>query len=499
MRFIYKQISKMNFIKLFLEKEKEMKKILLWSLVLLISISMVAVFSITSCKKEAAPVEEEVVEETPVEEVVEEEAAPAEEAEEVSLEGVTIKCAFIGGANYEEIYKAIPKFEEETGATVEIVFKGDGFQIDKKLKTDFAAGTVDYDVCWGHSSFFTQYIESDGIIPLEDYWTEDELSDFILMILDSGRKDGHLWIIPRHFDISCLHYRTDIFEDSDMQAKFKDETGADLKVPETWDEFKETALGLQKILPAGSYATEFAGKEEALTGRFYEILTSEGGQFFDENWKPAFNSDAGVKAATMLRDLYAAGAMPPGMTDYVWEDVAQNWVTGIIAMYTEWYGWYSYFQDPEASQVAGKFDITRQPMGDGGIYSGWAGQHSFSITKACENVPAAVSLIKFLTNYDQQYTEAQMGILVTRNSVWDTIIEEAEASDDPLAVKRLELAKLQAAEDFRTPPLVAQWLPASDILYPIVQAIILGDKEPKAGLDEAAAAVDELMSEAGYY
>jgi multiple sugar transport system substrate-binding protein len=452
MRFVYKQISKMYFIKLFLEKEKEMKKILLWSLVLLISISMVAVFSITSCKKEAAPVEEELVEE----------AAPAEEApaEEASLEGVTIKCAFIGGANYEEIYKAIPKFEEETGATVEIVFKGDGFQIDKKLKTDFAAGTVDYDVCWGHSSFFTQYIESDGIIPLEDYWTEDELSDFIPMILDSGRKDGHLWIIPRHFDISCLHYRTDIFEDSDMQAKFKDETGVDLKVPETWDEFKETALGLQKILPAGVYATEFAGKEEALTGRFYEILTSEGGQFFDENWKPAFNSEAGVKAATMLRDLYAAGAMPPGMTDYVWEDVAQNWVTGIIAMYTEWYGWYSYFQDPEASQVAGKFDITRQPMGDGGIYGGWAGQHSFSITKACENVPAAVSLIKFLTNYDQQYTEAQMGIL---------------------------------------PPLVAQWLPASDIVYPIVQAIILGDKEPKAGLDEAAAAVDELMSEAGYY
>jgi len=28
------------------------------------------------------------------------------------LTGITIKCAFIGGANYEEMYKAIPKFEE---------------------------------------------------------------------------------------------------------------------------------------------------------------------------------------------------------------------------------------------------------------------------------------------------------------------------------------------------------------------------------------------------
>ena len=478
-----------------------MKKILLYPLTIVIVISMLATFSLVGCK-EAAPAEEELVEEVaPVEEKAAEEEVPAEEApaEEVSLEGVTIKCAFIGGAGYDLLYEAIPKFESETGAKVEIVFKGDGFQIDKKLKTDFAAGTVDYDVCWDHSSFYTQYIDADGIIPLEDYWTDEELSDFIPMILDSGRKDGHLWIIPRHFDISALHYRTDIFEDPDMQAKFKEETGTDLKVPETWDEFKATALGLQKILPAGTYATEFAGKEEALTGRFYELLTSEGGQFFDENWKPAFNSAAGVKAATMLRDLYAAGAMPPGMTSFVWADVAANWVNGTIVMYTEWHGWYGYFQDPEASQVAGKFDIARQPIGDGQVHGGWGGQHAFSVTKACENVPAAIELIKFLTNYDNELIEANAGMLVARNSVWDTIIEEAAAGDDPLAVKRLELAKLQAAEDFRTPPLVAQWLPSSDIVYPIVQAIILGDKDPKAGLDEAADAVEKMMSEAGYY
>jgi multiple sugar transport system substrate-binding protein len=445
-----------------------MKKILLWLLVMLIGISMLATFATASSEK-------------------------------VSLKGVTIKCAFIGGANYEEMYKAIPKFEEETGAKVEIVFKGDGFQIDKKLKIDFAAGTVDYDVCWDHSSFFTQYIDAGGIIPLESYWTDEELSDFIPMILDSGKKDGHLWIIPRHFDISALHYRTDIFGDPDIRVKFKKETGTDLKVPETWDEFQKTALGLQKILPAGIYATEFAGKEEALTGRFYEILTSEGGQFFDKSWKPAFNSDAGVKAATMLRNLYKAGAMPPGMTNFVWEDVAKNFASGNIAMYTEWYGWYSYFQDPKSSKVAGKFDLARQPMGDGNIYGGWSGQHAFSITKASKNIPAAVALIKFLTNYDQQYNESKLGFLVTRNSVWDKNIEEAATSSDPLAVKRLKLAKLQAAEDFKTPPLVAQWLPSSDILYPILQAIILGDKEPKAGLDEAAAAADKLMHEAGYY
>jgi multiple sugar transport system substrate-binding protein len=415
------------------------------------------------------------------------------------LSGITLKCAFIGGANYEELYKAIPEFESETGAKVEIVFKGDGFQIDKKLKTDFAAGTVDYDVCWDHSSFFTQYIKSGGIVPLDDYFTQAELSDFIPMILNSGKRDGHLWIIPRHFDISCLHYRTDIFEDPDMKRKFKAQTGMDLAVPETWDEFKATALGLQKLLPPGVYATEFAGKEEAFTGRFYEVLIAEGGQFFDDNWRPAFNGPAGVKAATMFRDLYEAGAMPPGMTSFVWEDVAKNWVAGNIVMYTEWYGWYSYFQDPTASKAAGKFDITRQPRGDGGIYSGWAGQHAFSITSASEHKEAAAQLIKFLTNPDQQYREAKLGFLVTSQSVWERIIEESKATGVALDTKRLELAQFQAANDFKTPPLVAQWLPASDILYPILQAIVLGDKEPKEGLDEAARKVEAMMEEAGYY
>ncbi|MEW5817619.1 MAG: hypothetical protein AB1798_19750, partial [Spirochaetota bacterium] len=57
-------------------------------------------------------------------------AGGKQEAAKPKEEGpVTLKCAFIGGANYEELYKAIPNFEKETGIKVEIVYKGDGFQI----------------------------------------------------------------------------------------------------------------------------------------------------------------------------------------------------------------------------------------------------------------------------------------------------------------------------------------------------------------------------------
>lgn len=399
------------------------------------------------------------------------------------FEGITVRMHAISGANYDELYKIIPEWEEKTGAKVEFVFKGNGFETDKRLVQDFSAGTVDYDVCWDHSSFFSQYVKLGGLEPLDNYFSDEDLADFIPRLVDATRRDGHLWVMPRHFDISCLHYRTDIEIP---------------KVPETWDEFKQIAIEITNNNP-GIYGTQFAGKEEALSGRFYEVLVAEGGNLFNDKWEPTFNQAPGVKAASMFAELYQAGAMPPDMTNYLWEDVAQQWVNGIIGMYTEWYGWYSYFQDPNSSKVAGKFDLARQPKGDGGIHSGWAGHHGFSITKASQHKEAAASLIKHLTSVEGNRLEAKLGFLVARQSVWDEMIAEAENSEDPLAKKRLELALLQAKEDFRTPPLIAEWLPMSNILYPILQKIILGDVEPQKGLDDAAEQVHKLMADAGYY
>ncbi|MBV7327226.1 sugar ABC transporter substrate-binding protein [Chloroflexi bacterium TSY] len=397
--------------------------------------------------------------------------------------GKTLRMHAISGANYDELYKLIPAWEEETGATVEFVFKGNGFETDKRLVQDFAAGTVDYDVAWDHSSFFSQYVKADGLEPLDSYFSEEELSDFIPRILDAGRRDGSLWVIPRHYDISCNHYLTDLVGTP----------------PETWDEFKQMAIDITDP-SIGLYGTQFAGKEEALSGRFYEVLLAEGGSLFDDAWEPTFNSNAGNKAISMFAELYSADAMPPGMTNFLWEDVAKNWANGTIGMYTEWYGWYGFFQDPANSQVVGKFDLARQPKGDGGIHSGWAGHHGFSITKASQNKDMAASLIKHLTSVAGNEAEAALGFTVCRQSVWDnTMLPEAEASDDPLAKKRLELALLQAQEDFKSPPLIAEWLPMSNVLYPILQQIILGDVDAQAGLDDAAEQVRALMADAGYY
>lgn len=403
---------------------------------------------------------------------------------------VELKCALISGGDYENIYNEIPKFEKANNVKVNIVFKANHFDLDKKYKMDFAADTVDYDVISDHSSFFSQYIPY--LEPLDKYFPQEYLNDFLPRLIDAGRKDGYLWQIPRHADISSLYFRTDLFNDPKEKEAFKAKYQTELEVPKTWEAYVRVAQFFSR--GDSLYGTVFPGKEEALTGRFYEILTSMGGAFIGSDGRCAFNSEEGIKAVSILKELYVTNAMPKEILNYLWDDVASSFSNGRIAFYLDFYnGYYSMFQNKKTSKIVGKFDLARQPAGPSGIHGGWGGVHAFSITKASNKKDLGVKFIKFLTSPEVQYIEAKIGYLPVRRSLWDKVINEAESSKDPLAKKRLELAKLQLSEDFITPPLIPQWVPASNLLFPRIQSIMTGDIDAKKALDEAAIEINKLL------
>ena len=420
---------------------------------------------------------------------------------DMDLSGINIKMANIGGGLYEVMYESISVFEEATGATVEIVALLDGFAIDQKLKVDFATGAADYDVAWDHTSFVAQY--TPFLHPLNDFFSDEELADFSPAILDAATIDGNLYLMPRHADISPVHYRADLYSDDAMAAAYMDATGEALEVPTTLEQIDRQA----RFFVENGHATfgyTLAGKEEALTGRFYEMLFASGGALFDENYEPTFNGEIGVAVAELITGWYQDGIIPADTTSLLWDGVAQNFCNNDVAIKLEWYGWYSYFQNPESCDVAGNFGLARgftglSVGGDNVRPSGWAGAHAFSIPATAPNPDAGAELIRFLTSERVAYEEALLGYLPTRNDVWDRIIADAADAENPLDRERLELARIQVGEDFKTPPLIAEWIPFSNLFYPLLQAIILGDVGAQEGLDAAAEATRELMSDAGYY
>jgi multiple sugar transport system substrate-binding protein len=335
---------------------------------------------------------------------------------------------------------------------------------------------------------------------LENYFTADDLAQFSPAIIKAATKDGHLYMIPRHADISVVHYRKDLYDDPANQSAFKEKFGYDLAAPTTWKELGDQATFFAK--PGSNFwGTQWAGKEEGLSGRFYEILVANGGNLFDKDLKPIFNNEVGLKTATWMHDLYQAGTLPPDMTNYLWPEVANNFCKGQIAVYTEWYGWYSYFQDPKSCpDVAGKFGLVRAPVGDGNVHSGWAGAHGYSIPLTSKNKEAAAQLIKFLTSEYVLTAESRQGALPARNDVWATIQADAASSTVQLDKDRLAIAQTQLSEDFFSPPLIADWINASNIIFPAIQEIMITkDIDIQARLDKAAADVESMMDDAGYY
>jgi multiple sugar transport system substrate-binding protein len=427
---------------------------------------------------------------------------PAYAGLDMDLSGINIRMAAIGGGTYEVMYDSIAVFEEATGATVEIVALLDGFAIDQKLVFDYATGAADYDVAWNHTSFMSQYVGF--VLPLNDYFTDEELAAFSPAILESATFDGELNLIPRHADVSAFQYRLDLYEDADIAAAYMDATGEELAVPTTLDQVDMQA----RFFVENDYATygyTLPGRDEAVTGRFYEMLFASGGALFDENWEPTFNNEIGVAVAELLTGWYDDGIIPSDTTSLVWDGVHQYFCNGETAMKLEWYGWYSTLQSEESCPaVAGKFGLARgftglSIGGDDVRPTGWAGAHAFSIPTTAPNPEAGAQLIKFLTSERVAYEEATLGYLPVRDDVWERVIADASESDVALDQIRMETARLQISEDFKTPPLIAEWLPFSNIFYPQLQAIILGDVSAQEGLDAAAEEVRDMMADAGYY
>lgn len=418
-------------------------------------------------------------------------AAPVQAGD---FDGYTLRVKLIGGAQYEPLYAEIAKWEAETGATVDILSRKNHFELDREIKQDIAAGTLDWCVGSNHTSFAPQY----GNIyrDLNGLLDPAVLAEFQPLALENSTVDGRLVQLPRHSDISNLYYQKSLYEDEDNKAAFLAEYGYELAPPDTWDEVKDQALFFAN--PPDFYGTQYVGKDEAITGRFYEMLVANGGALFDEDWNPTFNSPEGVMTVQWFKDLYDAQAVPAGVMNYLWDDTGAGFASGTVALNLDWAGWAAYFNDPTASQVAGNVGLVRAPKGAACIRSGWSGSHTFSITETCDNPDAAASFITFLTDHDRQMVEARTGLLPTRQSVWDAVKAEFLAEGNEFQAMVSETYAQSMAEDAFTPPLIEPWIEVSNEIWPALQAAILGEKSIQDALDDAAEAAGEIMQDAGY-
>lgn len=398
-----------------------MKKILLWSLVLVICISMTVTMSLAGCKKaaeEAAPAEEEVVEE--VAEEVE------EEKEEVVEEPVAkvVRVLAVAGPETDCLIENARKFEEETGITASIEQVARPLWGARKVRELIEDSGI-YDVVMIGGGDDPMWVKMQGNwLPLNEYLTEEEVT--VITHKDYFTYEGNLIGVPQYYNFPMLFYRKDLLEDPGEQSAFKEKYGRDLTVPKTYDELYEVAEFFNR--PPDLYGFFMGGVDWSIfLDHTYFTYGMDGNYGNLESGELALNTTEQKRAMTALTRMTEFN--PPGWETLTFFDGDQLMLDGKIFMYQNWlYIWKTFLeQKPDEIGIA-------PPTGD--VQPGaHLGAFVAVIPSVAPSPEAGVKFIQWMMSYDYQKDQ----VMATGNlPIREDVLEDSEVREALVGIEMLE-------------------------------------------------------------
>ncbi|MCU1419503.1 sugar ABC transporter substrate-binding protein [Mycetocola sp.] len=249
------------------------------------------------------------------------------------------------------------EFEKETGARINpVIVPYD--EIGSKLALDQQSGanTIDVAAPWYVS---LGDLAADGAIQDLTEWVESDdaldTDDFIPSIYEPySEVDGKRYGVPFDGDTHVLFYNKEILERNGFTEP-----------PATWDEYLEQAKTITENEKAdGVYGAAIFGQKSPLIlgASFANRLAGFGGEFLDDDGKPAINSAEAVAAAQSLVDINDYALPTPAETDFGAGNSA--WFAGKVGFIENWTDLGVRSQDPESgSEVVDKWGVSFLPTG----------------------------------------------------------------------------------------------------------------------------------------
>jgi multiple sugar transport system substrate-binding protein len=385
-----------------------------------------------------------------------------------------VRIALVGGPMYDQLYSGIPDFERASGIRVEIAA-----QLPHPELNAFVANAFEAGVALDAISTHTKYSPSQApwLRAIDDVMPDELVRDLLPRPAELSRIDGRLLQIPRNLDVRLMHYRTDLRSDA----------------PASWQELLEAATLLTQSRSESAapfYGFLFPGRDSGLFGTFYELLVSAGGELFDDDLRPAFDSDAGRWAVEQIRELYDH-VTPRDLVNWHYDDISRSFRDGHAAMVADWPGSYHLYRDPATCRVADRVGLGLLPAGPAGIRAAYAGCHSFAIARGARNLDGAAALIRHLTSFESQLGEARQGAIPCRTSALSAV--RSEAADDSVIAERWRLLA-ETEKVMIIPPRFAAYPRCEDALWRNVQQAMIGTVSPGDAVRIAAAEVHAIVT-----
>ncbi len=179
--------------------------------------------------------------------------------------------------------------------------------------------------------------------------------------------EGRVLGLPYHDGPECLIYRTDLLEDPSEQVAYQARFGMPLRVPETWDAFRQVARHFQRPRQ-GLFGTVFAAYPDG-HNTVYDFclqLWSRGGELAAERGGISLESPAARGTLQFLREMINdTAAVHPACREMDSVKSGLAFAAGEAALMVNWFGFASMAQTVAGSAVRGTIGIAPIPHAEG--------------------------------------------------------------------------------------------------------------------------------------
>ena len=318
------------------------------------------------------------------------------------------------------------------------------------------------------------------VAPIEDYFSDEELAEYIPGFLAAAQVNGSTYAIPLYIDGIHLFYRADLLEKYGFEK------------PSTWEDLimqAETILEGEANPDLAGFVSMWA-KIEGLFMNWLAFFQGAGGTFFDADGNLAINNEAGIQSLSTMVGMLESGVAPESVLTFRPNDarILFQQARAVFLMVQD------FVLAPltaEDSPVADAVQFTRVPYFAGNEDSNTTviGGFLLAVNKHSENVEAAADFIKCFTSYESQVQASLIqGKVPTRPAVYD---DERITEDAPgVAALGANFVYAFARPSAQTGTAYPE---ISEIMQTEVSAALLGEKTPEQALADAEAQILAIM------
>ncbi|HVW92444.1 MAG TPA: sugar ABC transporter substrate-binding protein [Devosia sp.] len=370
----------------------------------------------------------------------------------------------------------------------------------QKVTTDIATKGGQYDILTIGNYEVPIWAKQGWLAPLDNLGADYDQADLLKPIADSLSYNGKLYAVPFYGESWMIHYRKDLFDK------------AGLKMPDspTWDFIRQAA---DKITDrsAGINGVCFRGK--AGWGENMAFITSlansMGARWFDENWKPQFDSPEWKETLQYYADIMKADG-PAGASTNGYNENLTLFQQGKCGMWIDATVAASALTDPKQSTVASDVAWAVAPTKAGlSDHGNWLWSWALAIPASSQKTDAAEKFVAWATSkhYDEVVAKADGWSLAppgTRTSLYQNADYQKAAPFATATLNAINAADTQHPTVKPVPYTGGQFVSIpefqglGDTVGQIFSAVVAGQTSVDQALQQAQDVATRTMRKGGY-